>query len=321
MATENHPVVSALTRMALRAPLAKSAARIGTRLAIQRLPLKEKNKERIYNLLAAEAASDTIVNCYVGMPGGGHIVLELNLSDEASRSWYYWGYRHYEEGTERLWWHLLKHAGTVFDVGANIGRYTFLAAMRLRERGTIHSFEPNREAFRGLSGNLRRNEMTNALANEIALCDRDGKATFYLPKNREWCVGSLIEGFACQTEPITVDVMRLDTYCAKFGIKKIDLIKMDVEGAELKVLKGMGSLLLNWKPDIICEVLEGYDAPLSEFFEATPYRKFLIADDGSLRETNTLKAHTNLRDYYLTCSPGCPSIAAPEMAARRLAKS
>jgi Methyltransferase FkbM domain len=104
-----------------------------------------------------------------------------------------------------------------------------------------------------------------------------------------------------ETDPITIDVMRFDTYCAKFGINKIDLIKMDVKGAELKVLKGMGHLLLNWRPDIICEVLDGYAGPLNEFFEATPYRKFLIAEDGSLLETKIFRPHSHLRDYYLTC--------------------
>jgi FkbM family methyltransferase len=271
---------------------------------IQRFPLGRRNKERVYNLLATECASDAKVNCSLDVPGGGRMVLELDLSDDASRSWYYWGFTHYEEGTTALWSELLKHARTVFEVGANIGRYTFLAATSLRDRGKIHSFEPNPEVFGWLSGNLKRNQIANVRPNQIALSDIDGKATFHLPKNREWCVGSLIEGFASQTEPITIDVMRFDTYCAKFSVVKVDLIKIDVEGAELNVLKGMGRLLMDWKPDIICEVLDGYKQPLAEFFEATPYRKFLIAEDGSLHAAKTFIPHPHLRDYYLTCDTG-----------------
>ena len=198
MVFDNHPVLSALTRKALRAASAKAAARIGTRFAIQRLLLRKKNKERIYNLLARESASDSMVSCCLPVPGGGRIVLKLNLSDEASRIWYYWGYGHYEEGTTTLWCKLLERAGTVFDVGANIGRYTFLAATRLQNHGRIHSFEPNPEVFAWLSGNLRRNGIANVCANQIALSDMDGKTTFYLPRNKEWCVGSLIRGFAAK---------------------------------------------------------------------------------------------------------------------------
>jgi hypothetical protein len=77
--------------------------------------------------------------------------------------------------------------------------------------------------------------------------------------------------------------MRFDTYCARFQIGKVDLIKVDVEGAELRILRGMGELLQRWKPHIICEVLEGYSAALNEFFAGTPYPKH--------------------RDYYLSCAP------------------
>jgi hypothetical protein len=59
--------------------------------------------------------------------------------------------------------------------------------------------------------------------------------------------------------------MRFDTYCARVPIGKVDLIKVDVEGAELRVLKGMGELLQIWKPHIVCEVLEGYSVSLISF--------------------------------------------------------
>jgi hypothetical protein len=83
---------------------------------------------------------------------------------------------------------------------------------------------------------------------------------------------------------------------------KIDLLKIDVEGAELMVLNGLGSLLLQWLPDIICEVLPPYEAELNLFFQDTPYRKFLITDNG-LEEKASLCADPRYRDYYLSCNP------------------
>jgi len=90
--------------------------------------------------------------------------------------------------------------------------------------------------------------------------------------------------------------------CPKANITKVDLIKIDVEGAELKVLTGMGSLLLKWQPDIICEVLDGYAEPLNEFLACTPYRKILITRD-SLQEMSVLRPHREFRDYYRSSAP------------------
>jgi FkbM family methyltransferase len=150
--------------------------------------------------------------------------------------------------------------------------------------------------------NVRFNGFSHAHLARVALSDSDGEAKFFLPKDRAWTNGSLIEGFTEQMEPLVVETMRFDTYCTKFNISKVDLIKIDVEGAELNVLIGMGELLHRWKPDIICEVLEGYATGLNEFFDGTPYRKFLITS-GGLQEMSVLRPHRAFRDYYLSCAP------------------
>jgi FkbM family methyltransferase len=299
---KNHPRLQALTRLMLVLPSAKSVARHTTRFAIQKLPLSQKNKERCYNLIAADAAALRPVICQVSLPGGGSLWLELDLSDPLSREWYYWGYKHYERSVVSVWSHLLSDAISVFDVGANIGFYTLLAAARLSGRGEVHAFEPNPRVFSHLARNAQHNSLMNLHLVGTAVCDFDGEASFYLPRNGAWANGSMIEGFTEQLEPLSLKTSHIDTYCSKAGIRRIDLIKIDAEGAELKVLKGMGSLLQNWKPDVICEVLEGYAASLNEFFRGTPYRKFLITQNG-LQESSSLRPHQQFRDYYLSCEP------------------
>jgi FkbM family methyltransferase len=300
---ETHPVLKRLTRSVLAVPFAKLVARRTVRLAIQRLPLSKKNKERVYNLVAAQAVPSGPVTCWVPLPGcGGRLSIELDLNDDLSRIWYYWAYQHYEWNTILLWTRLLDKATIAFDVGANIGQYTLLAAACLRGRGTIHSFEPNPEVISSLARNVDLNRLSNACVVQLALSDCDGQASFFLPKNKAWTNGSLIEGFTDQLKPMAVDTIRFDTYCTKLDIGKVDLIKIDVEGAELKVLSGMGELLHRWKPDIICEVLGDYAAALNDFFDGTSYRKFLISSDG-LQETSALRAHPEFRNYYLSCAP------------------
>ena len=223
------------------------------------------------------------------MPGGRQLSLELDLTDELSRSWYYFGYDDYERSTIALWAQLVDRARTVFDVGANIGLYTLLAAARLQGRGAVHAFEPNNEVFAWLTRNAERNRLDNAHLSQIALSNLDGQASFFIPKNRAWTNGSLIEGFTDRADTVGIETMRVDTYCQKHGIGNVDLIKIDVEGAELKVLSGMGELLHKWKPDLICEVLPDYVGPLNNFFANTPYRKFLITPD-CLQERSELRA-------------------------------
>jgi FkbM family methyltransferase len=299
---ETHPVLRKLTRAVLAVPLAKPAARYIARFAIQKTPLSRKNKQRTYNLVAADAVPARPVACHIEMPSGGDLSAELDLTDDLSRRWYYWGYTDYERSTVLLWSRLLESVTTVFDVGANIGLYTLLAAAHLRGRGTVHAFEPNPDVFFSLARSIDRNSFTHAHIAQLGLSDSDGETSFFLPKDRAWTTGSLIEGFTDQDASLVIETMRFDTYCARFQIAKVDLIKVDVEGAELKVLRGMGELLERWKPHIVCEVLEGYSAPLNEFFAGTPYRKFLITPDG-LQETDELRPSPKHRDYYLSCAP------------------
>ena len=70
-------------------------------------------------------------------------------------------------------------ARTVFDVGANIGLYTLLAAARLQGRGAIHAFEPNNKVFAWLTRNAERNRLDNAHLSQIALSNLDGQASFF----------------------------------------------------------------------------------------------------------------------------------------------
>jgi hypothetical protein len=117
-----------------------------------------------------------------------------------------------------------------------------------------------------------------------------------------WTNASLIAGFTTQNTSIDVPAIRLETYCERHDVQSVDLVKIDVEGAEIKVLQGMRSLLERWQPDIICEVLEPYQDQINAFFHKKPYRKFLIAPEG-LIEVDTIRAHPQFRDYYLSCQP------------------
>lgn len=301
MTVENHPYLKLVAQAAYQIPGVQSITRKVTRFGIQKSRLKVKNKQRLYNFVAADVIPTEIVNFEVLGFNGGKIILELNLKDDLCRQWYYWGYCGYERATVSLYCKLLKFGSCIFDIGANVGYYTLLAAIHL-EGAQVHAFEPNPQVFSSLSHNTGLNSLTSVHLSQKAMSDQDGDVCFFLPPEDAASNGSLIQGFASGQKPLMVESIRFDTYCAANNIARVDLIKMDVEGAEIKVLKGMGDLVDRWQPDFICEVLAPFDSELDRFFAERPYRKFMISDDG-LVEVTRIRANPNFRDYYLSCNP------------------
>ncbi len=304
---ERHQIPRRIARSMYNVPGVRSTARVVTRFMIQNAPLSLKNKQRLYNFFAKDTAASTAIKfkCVIGESSKKTLHLELDIKDDLSNEWYYWGYSNYERGSVRLFCELLKSKSCVFDIGANIGFYSLLAGFMVQGRGEVYAFEPHPEVFRCLSYNSNLNDFKTLRLNQMAMSDVDGMEPLFLPADLAWTNASLIEGFTEQQAPIMIDVVRFDSYCYRYSIGPVDLIKVDVEGAELKVFKGMGELLLKWLPDIICEVLQPYEEELDEFFLRKDYRKFLITDNG-LKEVERIKAHSQFRDYYLSLSPLLP---------------
>lgn len=131
----------------------------------------------------------------------------------------------------------------VVDVGAHIGFYTLKAAKEVGCEGRVIAIEPEDKNYELLVKNIRINKYKNVTPVKLALSDFDGNAPLFL-KARS-CSHSLI-GKTWIT-PIVgtteVTVTTLDKLLQKLGIERIDLLKINVEGAELSVLKGCKKFL------------------------------------------------------------------------------
>jgi FkbM family methyltransferase len=309
-----HPVLRALVRMVCRLPGAQVALRVGTRVVLQRNWLSLRNKQRLYNLIAPELISHAPLRFDVRVTGGrAPIHVELELGESINRLWYYFGYSGgYEPELTAFMKQILPNKCCFIDVGANTGYYTLLAASLLPDGGNVHSFEAHPQVVEQLRRNLTLTGFANVVLNAAAVCDADQPVELYLPRpsdtgwaahtDRHLTNASLVPGFTAQDQVVEVRGVRLDTYCREFGLTDVDLIKVDVEGAELRVLNGMRAVLTAMAPDLILEILEPYADALDAFFANTRYRKFLIGPDG-LEERRRLAAMPQLRNYYLTVAP------------------
>lgn len=135
----------------------------------------------------------------------------------------------------------------VFDVGANVGAWSAEALRRL-DRATVHAFEPIPSTFARLAecGDGGQRLVTN----QLALTSTDGP-DLTMWKGSHSTVASAVRRSATEGSEVSVPSMRGDTYCGSAGVDRIDLLKVDVEGHDLAVLRGFSGMLEARRIDIV----------------------------------------------------------------------
>ncbi len=144
--------------------------------------------------------------------------------------------------------------GMVFvDIGANLGYFTTLAARLVGNSGRVIAVEPDPDNFRLLELNVKRNGLTNVTALNRALGAAPGEATLFRSR---WNFGDhrLADDKTSKRETVTVQVDTVDRIVDRENLPRVDLIKLDVQGFEQQVQKGMlKTLEANPAPVIITE--------------------------------------------------------------------
>jgi len=186
---------------------------------------------------------------------------------------------------------LLRRDMTVVDVGAHHGLYTLLASKRVGWDGRVIAIEPSPRECERLEKHLRLNRCSNTEVVPCALGEDPGEADLYLVDGfQDWCNSLRPPAIDEPVRTVRVSVRRLDDVLAELEVKKVDFIKLDVEGAELSVLYGSMKLLhRESRPAILAEVqdtrtqLWGYAArEILQFLIRMDYRWFAIAAKGAL---------------------------------------
>jgi FkbM family methyltransferase len=178
---------------------------------------------------------------------------DLDLDDFLQRAMFYSGA--FEPKTIALLRSLLKPGDCFIDVGANIGQFAVAAGSVLRDNGIVVAIEPNPE----ICANLLRNRALNGLQSTIvvvpaAVAETHRMATFGIPyeTNR----GSSREVPAEFPDKVHVLTSTLREICAALGIDTVDVMKIDVEGSELTVLRSLFDDNTSPRPNhIICEYM------------------------------------------------------------------
>jgi FkbM family methyltransferase len=157
----------------------------------------------------------------------------------------------------------------IFDIGANVGYITLFCAGLTGQEGSVVAFEPGQRAYERLVSNVQLNRLHNVIPVQKALSDNDGHESYCQALNRGQDVyNSLLSVDTPWTSTESfrttqIPVHRLDTLLAKSGWPVPHLVKMDVEGAERKVLRGMSGALRSGKIRIL--ILEISDLYFGKF--------------------------------------------------------
>lgn len=152
-----------------------------------------------------------------------------------------------EQGEKKLVRSFLPKDAVILDIGANVGFWSRYIA-RICPDGCIFAFEPSQKTFNLLLANCLHFKNIHPL--HIALSDIAGKA--FLSEDLSSDVRHLMQGNEGKGE--LIDVLTLDIW-AQVNICRLDFIKLDVEGAELRVLKGAAKIIQHYKPAILFEYI------------------------------------------------------------------
>jgi FkbM family methyltransferase len=210
----------------------------------------------------------------------------------------------FEPESGYLWVLFSKKADVIFDIGANTGIYS-LVSKSVNKHSVIYAFEPSRNTHSKLIQNIELNSF-DINVYDLALSDINGKQIFYdspsdvqtsaslsPEKNKNW---DLFQGEIWEYE---VDTLTLSQFVKDNGIKKIDLIKLDVEMHEHAVLGGYLEYLNIHLPVIFIEILNNQIAKVIYDYTNENYDYYQLLENKKIRKVNNFEIVMGVWNYLL----------------------
>lgn len=215
---------------------------------------------------------------------------------------------------------LLSGSPTCLHVGASDGRHSYVMT-RVAPQARIHAFEPSAFAFQVLKTCIAWHGMSDrVIAVHAAVSDQAGELLLVTPKKTSGRLGrayAYLSEAAPEAGAVRPDlrdsgvevqptpVVTLDEYCERLGLDRIDFIRMDIEGAELKALAGALGVIERDRPHVLIEIhppmlqarFGGSAEEVVELFRSRGYRMFALNGD-RLEERTTAVPDLPWKDYF-----------------------
>lgn len=216
------------------------------------------------------------------------ILIRLRPEEHIQKELFWYGY--YEKPVGIILKKMLKPGDVFVDVGANIGYFSLLVANQSSQNKII-ALEPVSYLFNALKENISLNKFNNIEALNLAAGYKEETRLIYLSKTDNTGMSSFQQPENYSGKSETVKVVTLDSLARNLKLQKVDLIKIDVEGSELFVLKGMTEIITLFQPSIVLEL----NPETLSYFSISPadvltyishfsYNAFVITDSGNLKK-------------------------------------
>ena len=229
------------------------------------------------------------------------ISMKVDPSKAMGAAFYWMGF--HEFNGWRFLHHHLKPTMTFVDIGANQGEYSLFAAKRLTN-GLVLAFEPVDHFFQQLSENISLNHFNNIRTFPFGLSNVTSQVPIYMGAQgagEHEGLATIYQSSLRKRFIQNIDLKVLDNLEPGLGLVRIDFIKIDVEGAELMVLKGSLKTIIKYKPWVMLEISEdtyrsaGYSvSDVREFFNSIGYSLYTIGRAGQLTKANEIPSYCNV---------------------------
>jgi FkbM family methyltransferase len=139
------------------------------------------------------------------------------------------------------------------DIGANVGHHSLYMASFCAQ---VHAFEPYEKVACAIDNKIRRNGLRHVHVHRVGLSDQERVLDFYAPQGVNTGTGSFVATHEVQNNCLVgqLRVVKADDYIASLQLQRIDLVKIDVEGFELSVLRGLPETLRRHRPIVMLEL-------------------------------------------------------------------
>lgn len=218
----------------------------------------------------------------------------------------------HEESTTALFRRIVKEGDVVVDLGANIGYFTLLAAKLVGKKGKVYAFEPEPRNYQYLKRNIQLNGYDNTVALQKAVADKPGTVKLFIcPYDTGHHTIQKYDGIQAyrpdfvngKKEFVEVEQVRLDAFL-RGKTTKINVIKMDVEGAEMLALAGMEQLirenknlimLIEFFPLLIMEMGQSPENFARRLLEEFHFKMYVVEHDYSMKDRVPSEAQLRIR--------------------------
>ncbi len=208
----------------------------------------------------------------------------------------------WEKESIKLWIKLCETSQVVFDIGANTGVYS-LVAKAVNPNINVYAFEPVSRVFAKLKENITLNKF-DIVPIEKAVSNTDGTAIIYDTDSEHILSVTVNKNLSSpETKVIETQIstVSLNSFISQNNIKKVDLIKIDVETHEPEVLEGFSDYLIHFKPTLLIEILNNeVGEKVNKILQGLDYLYFNIDEKGGIRQMDKI---TKSDFYnYLVCN-------------------